>query len=502
MADTGVNVAAVAGISAGTAAVVLAGAGAVLAKSLTLALAAVTATSHALAGSSPLFVLSGSTVAALTPAFLVAGAVVIVLIFVAIGVAAGIRVFNNQKTIDDLNNLKNTLDLVTRTPPDLSSFQSDSSGLGMYKLQSAMDAQTVPDVPSTALLPAHSASDLNFAIQKSTETIPLVRDTLTYLDWNGAEWSAQTYGGWFVRTCKGSECTQADSINANIRYVDWSGTNWTGARVGDKFLSTKNKPASTDKECPADQATGVSAGPDFSKCISYLSTSIQLKAPGGVLERVSLSVSKPSVAPSFTSEPTLPFTPGVPSSQTITASGNPAPQICFASSNPPLPPDFSLNGGVCGQNGRFQLSFNGNPGSPEQIYQLTVAAANGTTAEPVLKTFALDVSQHVAITSPSKLTGTAGFPVNFQVTTTGLPPLSLSVDPVLLDHFPGLIFTDNGNGTGTFSGTANRPGNRFCVLINGKPTLRNNRIELAGNGCPGFRYRSCPGAGGEFRSAQ
>ena len=242
VADTSVNVAAVAGISAGTAAVVLAGAGAVLAKSLTLALAAVTATSHALAGSSPLFVLSGSTVAALTPAFLVAGAVVIVLIFVAIGVAAGIRVFNNQKTIDDLNNLKNTLDLVTRTPPDLSSFQSDSSGLGMYKLQSAMDAQTVPDVPSTALLPAHSDSDLNFAIQKSTETIPLVRDTLTYLDWNGAEWSAQTYGGWFVQTCKGSECTQADSINANIRYVDWSGTNWTGARVGDKFLSTKNKP--------------------------------------------------------------------------------------------------------------------------------------------------------------------------------------------------------------------------------------------------------------------
>ena len=99
-----------------------------------------------------------------------------------------------------------------------------------------------------------------------------------------------------------------------------------------------------------------------------------------------------------------------------------------------------------------------------------MSAANGTTAQPVFKTFALDVSQHVAITSPSRLTGTAGFPVNFQVTTTGFPPPSLSVDPGLLDHFPGLIFTDNGNGTGTFSGTANRPGNRFCVLIDGKPT--------------------------------
>jgi len=361
------------------------------------------------------------------------------------------------------------LDLVTRTPPDLSTFQSDSSGIGMYKLQSAMDAQTVPDVPSTELLPAHSDSDLNFLIQKSTETIPLVRGTLPYLDWNGAEWSAQTYGGWFVQTCKGSNCTQADSINANIRYTDWSGTNWTGARVGDKFISTKNKPASTDKDCPPDPATGVSAGPDFSKCVSFVSNSLQLKAPGGVLERVSLSVSKPSMVPVFTSEPTLPFTPGILSSQTITASGNPAPRICYAGSKPGLPPEFSFKG-ACQENGQFQLLFNGNPISAEQIYQLTMSASNGTTAQPVFKTFALDVSQHVAITSPSRLTGTAGFPVNFQVTTTGFPPPSLSVDPGLLSFFPGLIFKDNGNGTGTISGTAGRPGNRFCVLIDDKPT--------------------------------
>ena len=469
VADTGINAAAVAGISAGTAALVISGAAAVLAKSLTLALAAVTATSHALAGSSPLFVLSGSTVAALTPAFIVGGAVVIVLAFIAIGVAAGIRVFNNQKNIDQLNNLTNTLDLVTRTPPDLSAFQSDTSGLGMYKLQTAMDGQTVPDVPSTALLPAHSDSDLNFAIQKSTEPITLVGDTLAYLDWKGAEWSAQTYRGWFVQTCKGSQCTQADSINANIRYVDWSGVNWTAARLGDKFISTKNKPASTDKDCSADPATGVSTGPDFSKCISYLSTSIPLKAPGGVLERVSLSVSKPSMPPVFTGEPTLPFTPGMPSSQTITASGNPAPQICFSSSNPPLPADFSLKEGVCGQNGRLQLTFDGNPGSPEQVYQLTLAATNGTTAQPVLKTFAIDVSHHVEITSPPVLSGTAGFPVDFTVTTTGSPTPSLSVSPELLDRFPGLNFKDNGDGTGTFSGSPIRPGNAFCPIINGKP---------------------------------
>lgn len=33
-----------------------------------------------------------------------------------------------------------------------------------------------------------------------------------------------------------------------------------------------------------------------------------------------------------------------------------------------------------------------------------------------------------------------------------------------------MIFKDNGNGSGTISGTAQRPGNRYCVLIDNKPT--------------------------------
>src|SRR5208282_851134 len=66
------------------------------------------------------------------------------------------------------------------------------------------------------------------------------------------------------------------------------------------------------------------------------------------------------------------------------------------------------------------------------------------------------------------LGATAGFPVNFQLTTTGFPPPSLSVTPFLLDGFPGLKFTDNGNGTGTFSGTSERAGFRACAVTNGQ----------------------------------
>jgi hypothetical protein len=226
---------------------------------------------------------SGSTVQVLGTAFLAAGPIAIIAATIAIGVAAGIQVYNTKQTLDELNNLSNTLTRVTNTPPDLSAFATDPSGLGMYKLQTSMDAQTVPEVASTAMLPPHSDSDLNFAIRKSTETRTTVGATLSYLDWTAINWSAQTFGGWFVQTCNsGRECPQADSINANLRYVDWSGVNWTAARVGDKFVSTKNSVGPTDKPCPADPATGVSTGPDFAKCVSYVSTSIPLKAPGGV----------------------------------------------------------------------------------------------------------------------------------------------------------------------------------------------------------------------------
>jgi hypothetical protein len=289
VADTGANVAAVAGIAAGASAVVLAGAAAALVASLTASLASI-ATGVALidgtaglAGASAALVVSGSTVQVLGTAFLAAGPIAIIAATIAIGVAAGIQVYNTKQTLDELNNLSNTLTRVTNTPPDLSAFATDPSGLGMYKLQTSMDAQTVPEVASTAMLPPHSDSDLNFAIRKSTETRTTVGATLSYLDWTAINWSAQTFGGWFVQTCNsGRECPQADSINANLRYVDWSGVNWTAARVGDKFVSTKNSVGPTDKPCPADPATGVSTGPDFAKCVSYVSTSIPLKAPGGV----------------------------------------------------------------------------------------------------------------------------------------------------------------------------------------------------------------------------
>lgn len=468
--QTSVNVGETLGIASAASAVVVGGAAGALAASLSAALAAGTGATG-IAATSAAFTLSGSTVAALGAGALVAGAVTIVLIAVAIGVAAGMQTFEQQQEIDDLNNLQNTLTQVTNTPPDLESFVTDPTGLGMYKLQATFDAQTVPDTPSTATLPAHQSSDLNFAIEKSGASSTTISTTLAYQDWNGIDWSAQTSGGWFVQNCNsGTGCPQADSIIDSIHYVDWSGVDWTAARVGNKFVNVKSKPAPTDTPCPPDPTTGVSDGPDFSGCSSYVSTSIPLQDPTGALETVSLSVLTPPV---FTNPAPLPFTPSVSSTQTIIASGNPTPTICYSSSTPALPADFSVNGSAlttstCTTNGSFTLAFNGNSASPDQTYQLTLAASNGDTANPVLQTFQVDVSQHLMITSPAELDATAGTPINFQVTTTGTPPPSLSVNSELLSLVPGLNFTDNGNGTGTFSGTVAFPSpDTSCIALSG-----------------------------------
>jgi hypothetical protein len=469
VADTGINLGLAWGIGAGIGAALATAVGLpIVIASVNAALAASVAAGSVDAG---IIVASGgsSVVLGALPGALAAaaGPIAIVLIAVAIGVAAGIKVFTTEETRKNINNLNPLLKQVTDTPPDLSTFANDSSGLGIYKLESTFVAQTVPDVPSTAALPVHSGGDLNFAIQTSTQSQAQVQSTLTYKNWEGASWSAQTSGGWFVQTCAGTACRQSDSISADIRYVDSSGVKWTAMRFGDQFVSVKNSPASTDTDCPPDPRTGLSAGPNFSQCKSYISNSIQLMAPGGVLETVAFSVSPPTTPPVFANVGgALPFTPGIASSQTVTASGSPAPQVCLFNVTPPLPtPDFSLPAGTC-QTGKFQLAFNGNSSSPQQNYQLVLSATNGTTSGPVLQTYTIDVSQHLMVTSPSTLGGTAGFPVNFQVTTTGLPPISLSVDPALLSPF-GLTFTDNGNGSGTISGTPQKSGTQVCILING-----------------------------------
>jgi hypothetical protein len=457
-ANTGVHVGEVAGIATAIGGVLLATAGSALIASLSASLTAfltTTATSGlasiAAASLSATFVVSGSTVGSLGIGALTAGPAAIVGIAIAIGVAAGMQLFTNESNLNALSTLSSTLTQVTNTPPDLSSFANDTSGLGMFKIQTTIDAQTLPEIPSTAALPAHiNGTDLNFTIATSGSSA--IGSTLNYKDWSGNTWSAETSGGWFVQTCTDatqSNCPQKDSMIASIEYVDWSGVNWTASREGYNFVSTKASPASSDTACTGDAVTGLTpVGTNVSGCSSYSSSSIPVTDNNG--NQITVSFTQLSSA-QISSPTTLVFSPGTASSQTVTFTGYPTPTVCYSSGT--VTPDFSLNGGGCGS-GSFTISFNGdiNAANPV-VYPLTLSASNSQgTVQQVVN---INVSLQLNIISPSSLTARAATPVNFTVVATGVPPPALSLYNLTLPS--GLNFTDNGNGTATISGSTPIP---------------------------------------------
>jgi hypothetical protein len=380
------------------------------------------------------------------------GPVAIILDCITAAITAGMEIYANQQAMVILNNLNNSLTKLQNAPPDLTSFITDT--VGLQKLRMTLVAQTLPDGPSTAALPAHQSSDLNFIVSLGQPS-PATTPTLAYRDWYGDIWSAQTYGGWLVATCSASRtvlpCPQTDTFMPSIQYVDWNGVNWTGSINGNVFVSTKESPASTDVPCPAD-VTGVSPGTDFSNCISYVSTSIPLTDLSG--NHVTVSFAAQGL-PVFTTPSALSFVPNIASTQTITASGKPTPQISVASSN--LPNDVSLSI----SSGTLQLAFSGDRAqtATPQSYNLTLEATNsvGTTTQ----TFAVTVSPQLAIISPNSMTVTTGIPASFTFVTTGTPPPALSIDSGV--RLGGMTFKDNGDGTATISGTDALTFAEICV---------------------------------------
>ena len=251
----------------------------------------------------------------------VVGAVLIPLLAVLIGIAAAIELFTNIENINTINtNLTNGLNKAS-TPPDLYAMATDTTGLGFYKLELTLASQTVPEVASTAVLPMHQASDLNFAYR--VQHLP---STLTYKDWNGNTRSRQTWGGWFVETCangSGSTCDQPNSIIASLHYKDWSGEKWTASRMGSSFVSIKAKAGSTEycrvqpTRSPSSRRT-----PIRPSVRATFPTASRCQDGNGNNVNVSFSLLAPPV---FTSPATFAFGPSIQSSVTITAKGNPAP---------------------------------------------------------------------------------------------------------------------------------------------------------------------------------
>jgi large repetitive protein len=149
---------------------------------------------------------------------------------------------------------------------------------------------------------------------------------------------------------------------------------------------------------------------------------------------------KVNQAPSITSASSTTFTVATPGTFTVTATGLPAPTFTETGSLP-TGVTFNTTTGV----------LSGTPGSGTGgVYPISFTALNGVGTNAA-QNFTLTVNQAPAFTSANTTTFAVNSLGTFAVISTGPPA------PSLVESGPlpsGVTFTDNGNGTGTLSGTS------------------------------------------------
>ncbi len=147
-------------------------------------------------------------------------------------------------------------------------------------------------------------------------------------------------------------------------------------------------------------------------------------------------------APSIASNAATTFTTGTAGTFTVTTGGYPAPALSEVGSLP--------SGVTFVDNGDGTASLSGTPAAGTGgLYPITITGYNGIGTQAT-QSFTLTVDQHEAITSVASTTFTTGSDGTFTVTTTGFPTGALSASGSLPS---GVTFADNGDGTGTLSGT-------------------------------------------------
>jgi autotransporter-associated beta strand protein len=159
-------------------------------------------------------------------------------------------------------------------------------------------------------------------------------------------------------------------------------------------------------------------------------------------------------APAITSAPTATFTTGTADSTTVTATGFPAPVLSESPADT-LPAGVTFNPATGILGGTPAAGTGGT-------YTLHFRAHNGVGSDAT-QTFNLTINQSAAITSGNATTFTTGTAGSFTVTTSGFPKPSLTETGALPT---GVGFTDNGDGTATFSGTpAAGAGNPYTITL-------------------------------------
>jgi hypothetical protein len=171
---------------------------------------------------------------------------------------------------------------------------------------------------------------------------------------------------------------------------------------------------------------------------------ITFSASNGVgenaVQNLTLAVNQP---PAITSGNATSFTVGAAESFAVTTSGFPAPALLLGGAALPSGVTFTDNGDGTG-------TLSGTPAAGTGgTYNITFTGSNGV-GDDVVQNFTLTVNQPPAITSGNATSFVVGAAGSFTVTTSGFPAPAMVGGGALPT---GVTFTDNGNGTGTLSGT-------------------------------------------------
>ena len=146
-------------------------------------------------------------------------------------------------------------------------------------------------------------------------------------------------------------------------------------------------------------------------------------------------------APAITSAGSATFAAGTPGTFPVTATGSPAAAL---SESGPLPAGVTFTDLGNGTAGLAGIPAAGSGGA----YPITISATN--SAGSTSQAFTLTVTAAPAITSAPSASFTVGQPVSFTMTASGYPAPKLAETGTLP---AGIIFTDQGNGTATLTGT-------------------------------------------------
>jgi Putative Ig domain len=154
----------------------------------------------------------------------------------------------------------------------------------------------------------------------------------------------------------------------------------------------------------------------------------------------------------ITSASSAAATAGKAFSFTVATSGSPAPSLSRAGTLP--------SGVTFTNNGNGTATLAGTVAATAHgVYDLTFTAKN--SAATVSQTFTLTISQTAAFSSPASVTETAGTGFTFTVAASGYPVPALSAA-----NLPsGVTFADNGNGTGTLSGTSSVAAGTYSLSL-------------------------------------